>query len=95
MNQDKVTPVIQLLQRASAAHGEYETKVLGGVYDQDWPIWYAQWAVTNGLNELLGSKKDAQELSTILYDLNEKHKQTDKSQSWAEYTAQQLITLFG
>jgi hypothetical protein len=30
------------LERASAAHGVYEAEVLGGVYDAQWPQWYAE-----------------------------------------------------
>lgn len=31
-----------LLRSAAAAHGVYEETELGGVYDQDWPRWYAE-----------------------------------------------------
>jgi hypothetical protein len=91
---DRVSPIVQLLQRASAAHGEYETTVLNGVYDQEWPIWYAQWAVEQGLNNLVGSSMTAQEWSNVLFDLNEQHKLTDKSQSWAEFTAHHMVHMF-
>ena len=30
------------LKQAAAAHGIYEAEVLGGVYDTEWPQWYAE-----------------------------------------------------
>jgi catechol 2,3-dioxygenase-like lactoylglutathione lyase family enzyme len=33
------------LRRAAAAHGEHEQRALGGVYDENWPDWYAQFMV--------------------------------------------------
>jgi hypothetical protein len=30
-----------LLQETAAAHGEFEKTELNGVYDEDWPTWYA------------------------------------------------------
>lgn len=30
------------LRRAAEAHGVYEAEELGGVYDEDWPQWYAE-----------------------------------------------------
>jgi len=87
---DKVSRITDLLSRAGHAHGEYETKVLNGVYDQDWPIWYARWAVEHGLNAFLAQPIDAERLSKLLYTLNEEHKLTNKRQSWAEFTAERL-----
>ena len=33
--------LLDALKRAAAAHGIHEAKELGGVYDKDWPEWYA------------------------------------------------------
>jgi hypothetical protein len=35
-----------LLKEAEKAHGEYEKTELGGVRDQDWASWYAEFIVT-------------------------------------------------
>lgn len=32
----------EALKRTAAAHGVYEEEVLNGVYDDDWPQWYAE-----------------------------------------------------
>ena len=33
--------LLDALKRAAAAHGIHEANDLGGVYDEDWPQWYA------------------------------------------------------
>ncbi|MFJ4172819.1 hypothetical protein [Microbacterium sp. NPDC089696] len=30
-----------MLRKTAVAHGSYEREHLGGVYDADWPSWYA------------------------------------------------------
>lgn len=34
--------LLDLLKRAAAAHHMYEQGELKGVYDKDWPQWYAE-----------------------------------------------------
>jgi hypothetical protein len=37
-----ITEVLEdSLRKASAAHGIHEKEALGGVYDENWPAWYA------------------------------------------------------
>jgi hypothetical protein len=33
--------VLRLLKDTAAAHGEFEKAQLGGVFDEQWPEWYA------------------------------------------------------
>lgn len=33
--------LLELLRGAAAAHGIHEAEELGGVYDEQWPEWYA------------------------------------------------------
>jgi hypothetical protein len=37
--------LIRLLQEAEKAHGRYEKEELGGVRDEDWAAWYAEFIV--------------------------------------------------
>lgn len=37
----------ELLKAAAKAHGKYEKEQLSGVYDKDWPQWYAEWILKN------------------------------------------------
>lgn len=39
-----------LLREAEAAHGEYERDELGGVRDEEWAAWYAEF-ILNALRE--------------------------------------------
>ena len=41
---------LALLREAEAAHGKYETEELGGVRDEEWAAWYAEFIV-NALRE--------------------------------------------
>lgn len=42
MAQSTTEILADALNRAAAAHGIYEAEVLGGVYDTEWPQWYAE-----------------------------------------------------
>ena len=33
--------VLRLLKETAAAHGKHEAEELGGVFDEQWPEWYA------------------------------------------------------
>ena len=33
--------ILGLLTGAAAAHGAYEAEELDGIYDEEWPAWYA------------------------------------------------------
>jgi hypothetical protein len=65
----------RLLTEAEAAHGVYETNELGGVYDQDWPRWYATYAVDHGIGPLVGRELDADDLAGLL------------TRAWGEFSA--------
>jgi hypothetical protein len=34
--------ILDALNKAATAHGIHEAEVLGGVYDVQWPEWYAE-----------------------------------------------------
>ncbi|MDB5541513.1 MAG: hypothetical protein JWQ89_3240 [Devosia sp.] len=42
--------LLAALKGAAKAHGAYEAKELGGVYDDNWPQWYAE-HMTHALGE--------------------------------------------
>ena len=54
-----------LLAAAAEAHGVYENAELGGVYDQNWPRWYAGYVVDHGLGELLGHPVTADDVAAF------------------------------
>lgn len=55
--------VADLLGRAGAAHGVYEEGELGGVYDQQWPQWYAAYLMEHGLCDLVGAVLTVEEVA--------------------------------
>jgi hypothetical protein len=87
--------LVDLLQRAGAAHGVYEHEELNDVYDQEWAAWYANWVIEHGLNTLLNTAYDGAALGKLLRDLNEELKQGNSGEAWAAFTARRLIELNG
>ena len=47
---DENAILLELLKNAAAAHGIHEKEELGGVYDEQWPEWYAA-HMTQALHE--------------------------------------------
>ncbi len=81
-----------LLVRASTAHGEFERTELNGVYDRDWPRWYAAYAIEHGLGGLLGHPVTTDDLARFLAGSNVQFEQTEHESrpSWAAYTARRI-----
>ena len=66
MTSDQIGALEALLAETEAAHGVFETSELNGVYDQEWPRWYAEYAVSHGIGEILGRPIAADELASFL-----------------------------
>ena len=61
-----IRAIEELLAETEAAHGAYETAELNGAYDEQWPAWYADYAVDHGMGGLLGREVTADELGQQL-----------------------------
>jgi hypothetical protein len=68
MRTDRTAALQALLVEAEAAHAVYERTVLGGVYDQDWPRWYARFLVDHGIGDVLKRPIDVAEMATLLQE---------------------------
>ncbi|MCM1981228.1 hypothetical protein [Lyngbya confervoides] len=79
------------LTQAGQAHHHYEQTTLKGVYDADWPTWYAQYLLEHGLNSCLATPLTLAQLSQFLKDSYQHYQSVGGQQSWADYTANQLI----
>jgi hypothetical protein len=66
MTTDRMAALDALLGETEAAHGAYETTELNGVYDEQWPQWYAAYAVEHGIGEIVGREVSVEELRDLL-----------------------------
>jgi hypothetical protein len=92
MEPDRPAAIAALLRQAELEHAEHEAKDLGGVYDQDWPQWYATYAVEHGLDGILGHEVPVDRLTTFLADGYAEFASADPrpTEPWAEYTAARI-----
>lgn len=91
---DRVEAVRALLVQAEQAHGTYETTELNGVYDQDWPRWYAAYAIEHGIGALVGHAVTTDRLSPFLASTFVEFKAAEPkpSEPWAAYAARRITT---
>lgn len=89
---DRAEAIRALLARAGKAHGVFETTELNGVYDQEWPRWYAAYAVDHGIGALVGHPVTTDELAAFLSSSNLELEQTvpKPTEPWAAYAASRI-----
>lgn len=90
--EDRIDAIGALLTEAEAAHGVYETTELQGVYDQEWPRWYATYVVEHGLAERLGHAVGADRLAAFLAGTFDEFRSVEPSptEPWATWTARRI-----
>lgn len=88
--------VAALLEEAEAAHGAYETNVLGGVYDEAWPAWYASYLLDHGLGDHLPRDEhiDLDALTALLARLAADYERGDKTIPWPDAYARRIVAEF-
>jgi hypothetical protein len=88
----RIAALTSLLLQAEEAHGVYETTELNGVYDEDWPAWYADYAVGHGIGDLLGRPVMSDELGRFLATTFADFKAANPKpiEPWAAYTARRI-----
>ncbi len=90
MNTNVVNQITQLLSQAGSAHHQYEQTVLKGVYDQDWPTWYALYVINHGLGTVLGQPVTEAQLSRFFTESYTIYKKGNPKEGWVNYTARQI-----
>lgn len=92
MPADRVEALNAMLVAAEEAHGTFEATELKGVYDQDWPRWYAVYAVRHGIGATLGREVTIDLLAEFLAVSYADFKTLDPpaSEPWAAYTARRI-----
>lgn len=93
MEADRANAIAALLREAELAHAEHEAKDLGGVYDQEWPRWYAAYAVEHGIAAVLGRDVTVEQLTTFLADAYAEFSSADPRpvEPWADATATRIV----
>jgi hypothetical protein len=94
MTTERITEIEALLDAAKEAHGAYERDELDGVYDEDWPAWYARFAVEHGIGDILGRPVTAEELGAYLTRTWDEIRQSDPkpTEPWATIMARRIAT---
>lgn len=91
-DQERRAAAVQQLTAASAAHFEYETTALQGVYDQQWAEWYADYLVQHGWNDLFEQAWTVQDLTDALCQADAAHRQNEPDAQWHDYYAPRLLS---
>ena len=88
--------VASLLRETEAAHGAYETTVLGGVLDEAWPAWYAAYLLDHGLSDHLPRAEglDVANLAAILSQLAADYGRGEQTSPWPDVYAHRIVTGF-
>ena len=96
MEGDRTTALSALLIQTGEAHGRYEETELQGVYDREWPAWYAAYAVEHGIGDVLGDAVTTERLAEFLErtNLDLERIQPELREPWAAYTARRIASEF-
>jgi hypothetical protein len=90
---DRTDAVEALLNETEAAHGAYESTELNGVYDEQWPQWYAGYAMEHGIGAVLDRDISAEELARTLSAAYQEFQATDPpaDEPWQAFIARRLV----
>jgi hypothetical protein len=89
---ERIEALTTLLAQTGAAHGRFEETELNGVYDQEWPRWYAVYAVEHGIGALVGGGVTIDALAAFFASTNVDFERIEPkpSEPWAAYTARRI-----
>ena len=95
MNDQAQQQIAALLSETGAAHGVYEEGELSGVYDQNWPAWYAAYLADHGLSSHVGVALAVEQLSQLLKQYDQDYQHEQPREGWPAYYARRLVMQFG
>jgi hypothetical protein len=88
---ENVVRIHSLLDKAKSAHGVYEAEELGGVYDEAWAQWYADYMMQNGMAEVAGAGSlDAMRLAELLSRADVEQRANEPGENWKPFYARYL-----
>ncbi|MBW3634300.1 MAG: hypothetical protein KY456_14860 [Chloroflexi bacterium] len=93
METTQESAIAALLRETEAAHGAYETDVLGGVFDEDWAAWYAKYLLDHGLRDHLprGRSLDVETLTAMLARFAADYEGEETTGPWPDVYARGII----
>ena len=80
------------LSQAEAAHGVYEREQLAGVFDEEWPRWYAEYLVAHGVSEVAPELADVERLTVMLAACDAAHRSEGSSEEWEPFYARRMLS---
>jgi hypothetical protein len=85
--------VAALLRETQTAHSAYEANDLGGVFDQEWPAWYAAYLLDHGLRDLLPGAEslDIDNLTAMLARLAADYEREEQTSPWPDVYARRIV----
>jgi hypothetical protein len=91
-NEEQTDALAALLAEAETAHGAYEATELNGVYDEQWPAWYAAYAVDHGIGAVLGRDIPTDDLAQFLSTAWQEYQAMDPppAEPWGRFLARQI-----
>jgi hypothetical protein len=86
--------VAALLKETETAHCAYETTVLDGTFDAEWPAWYAAYLLDHGLADHFSDSKslDVENLAAMLARLAADYDRGDKTSPWPDVYANAIVS---
>jgi hypothetical protein len=91
MSANEKAEIANLLGEASAAHNVYEESELGGVYDQQWSVWYAAYLVEHGIGNILGQATTPEKLAEQLKGYDLEYRAEPREEGWPVYYAARFL----
>lgn len=85
------TALADLLRRTKSAHHDHQVNDLGGKYNEDWPQWYAEFLIDNGIADFLASRPKQANLGAFLKQSYEIFEASGGQGDWSDYIASELL----
>lgn len=80
-----------LLRRTQSAHHEHQENDLGGKTNEDWPQWYAQFLIENGIADFISKKPKQADLSSFLKQSYERFEANAGKGDWGNFVAGEIL----
>jgi hypothetical protein len=90
MDDDRIEAIGALLVKAEEAHASFEATEMNGVYDTEWPRWYADYAVEHGLGALVARDVTADRLAQALAGGYSEFERAETDEPWSTYLARRI-----